>query len=157
MLGSILESSALPALEQTIQFAERRHALLATNIANASTPGYKTRDLSLKNFQASLQEAIAAARNGQFDSTATESSDLGNGLTGGAGRNNTMAGLSKSQAMQNVRESMKQILFHDGSDIGLETQVTEISKNQSMHSMAIAVMRNQMQQFSMAIRESVNV
>jgi len=156
MLGSILESSALPALEQTIQFAERRHALLATNIANASTPGYKTRDLSVKNFQSSLQEAIKATRNGQSDS-ATESSELGSGLTGGSGRSSAVAGISKAQAMENVRESMKQILFHDGSDIGLETQVSEISKNQSMHTMAIAVMRNQMQQFSMAIRESVNV
>jgi len=151
MLGSVLEGSAIPALEQTIQFAERRHALLATNIANASTPGYKTRDLSVKNFQASLQEAISVTRNGEQELSVSGSSDPSNG------RSSPIAGLSKSQAMENVRESMKQILFHDGSDIGLETQVTEISKNQSMHSMAIAVMRNQMQQFSMAIRESVNV
>jgi len=151
MLGSVLEGSAIPALEQTIQFAERRHALLATNIANASTPGYKTRDLSVKNFQSSLQEAISVTRNGEQELSVGGSSDSSNG------RSSPIAGLSKSQAMENVRESMKQILFHDGSDIGLETQVTEISKNQSMHSMAIAVMRNQMQQFSMAIRESVNV
>jgi len=151
MLESVLQGSAIPALEQTIQFAERRHALLATNIANVSTPGYKTRDLSVKNFQSSLQEAISVTRNGEQELSMSGSSDSSNG------RSSPIAGLSKSQAMENVRDSMKQILFHDGSDIGLETQVTEISKNQSMHSMAIAVMRNQMQQFSMAIRESVNV
>ena len=151
MLESVLQGSAIPALEQTIQFAERRHALLATNIANVSTPGYKTRDLSVKNFQSSLQEAISVTRNGEQELSMSGSSDSSNG------RSSPIAGLSKSQALENVRDSMKQILFHDGSDIGLETQVTEISKNQSMHSMAIAVMRNQMQQFSMAIRESVNV
>ncbi|MCY2974640.1 MAG: flagellar basal body protein [Planctomycetota bacterium] len=151
MLGSVLEGSAIPALEQTIQFAERRHALLASNIANVSTPGYKTRDLSVKNFQSSLQEAIEATRSGDRGLSASDSSESSDGRSG------PIAGISKSQAMENVRESMKQILFHDGSDIGLETQVTEISKNQSMHSMAIAVMRNQMTQFSMAIRESVNV
>jgi flagellar basal-body rod protein FlgB len=151
MLGSVLEGSAIPALEQTIQFAERRHALLASNIANVSTPGYQTRDLSVKNFQSSLQEAIAVTRNGERESAVGSSSESN------SGQRSPIAGLSKTQAMENVRESMKQILFHDGSDIGLETQVTEISKNQSMHSMAIAVMRNQMNQLSMAIRESVNV
>lgn len=143
MWPALFRGSALPAVEQTVQFTERRHALLAGNVANADTPGYQTRDLSVENFQAALKEAVNASQS-------AEKSSPGHQLP-------RVEGLSKSQAMQNVRESMKQILYHDGSDVGMETQVTEIAKNQSMHSTAVAILRNQFQQLKMAISESVNV
>lgn len=143
MWPSILQRSSLPAIEQTLQFSERRHAILATNVANADTPGYQTRDLSVDNFQAALKDAMKATRQSQSTSPSRTASRY--------------EGLSESQAMDNVRESMKQILFHDGSDVGLETQVTEIAKNQSMHATAVAILRNQYHQLQMAIAESVNV
>ncbi len=143
MWPSIFNESTLPALEQTALFAERRHALLAGNVANADTPGYQTRDLSVKEFQSSLKEALQASHAAEAD--------------GMSGSTRTTHGLSKDQAMKNVRESMKQILYHDGSDVGLETQVTELAKNQSMHTTAIAVMRHQFNLLKMAITQSVNV
>ena len=143
MWPALFQKSALPAVEQTLQFTERRHALLAGNVANADTPGYQTRDLSVNDFQAALKDVIQANQQAGKQSPASSSSRY--------------EGLSQSQAMHNVRESMKQILYHDGSDVGLETQVTEISKNQSMHATAVAIIRNQYQQLRMAISESVNV
>ena len=32
-------------------FTEARHSVLAGNVANLDTPGYKTRDLSVETFQ----------------------------------------------------------------------------------------------------------
>ena len=143
MWPALLRGSSLPAVEQTVQFTERRHAILAGNVANANTPGHQTRDLSVENFQSALKEALTASQPAENSSPGHLSSRT--------------EGLSKSQAMQNVRESMKQILYHDGTDVSIETQVTEIAKNQSMHSTAIAILRNQFQQMKMAISESVNV
>ncbi|MDZ4851618.1 MAG: flagellar basal body rod protein FlgB [Pirellulaceae bacterium] len=143
MWPALFRNSALPAVEQTVQFAERRHALLAGNVANADTPGYQTRDLSVDNFQSALKDAMKASH-------ATARNPLSAKTSG-------YDGLSHAQATENVRESMKQILFHDGSDVGLETQVTEIAKNQSMHSTAMAILRNQYHLLQMAISESVNV
>ena len=143
MWPALFQKSALPAVEQTLQFAERRHAILAGNIANADTPGYQARDLSVSDFQTALKDVIQAKQQ-------TDKQSPGNGPA-------RYEGLSESQAMHNVRESMKQILYHDGSDVGLETQVTEIAKNQSMHATAVAIIRNQYQQLKMAISESVNV
>lgn len=143
MWPALFQKSALPAVEQTLQFAERRHAILAGNIANADTPGYQSRDLSVSDFQSALKDVIQSKRQSDTQSPGS-----------GPAR---YEGLSQSQAMQNVRESMKQILYHDGSDVGLETQVTEIAKNQSMHATAVAIIRNQYQQLRMAISESVNV
>ena len=41
----------MPVLEQVVNFTEARHGVLAGNIANLDTPGYKTRDLSPALFQ----------------------------------------------------------------------------------------------------------
>jgi flagellar basal-body rod protein FlgB len=143
MWPALFQKSSLPAIEQTLQFTERRHAILAGNIANADTPGYQTRDLSVENFQSALKDVMRAKQQHEATSPGDEPARY--------------EGLSESQATHHVRESMKQILFHDGSDVGLETQVTEIAKNQSMHSTAVAILRNQYQQLRMAISESVNV
>jgi flagellar basal-body rod protein FlgB len=144
MWPSLFTESTLPALEQTVQFAERRHALLAGNVANADTPGYQQRDLSVEDFQRSLKEAVEAASREKSSGIDNDSAPRTDGL-------------SHQQAMKNVRESMKQILYHDGSDVGLESQVTEIAKNQSMHTTAVSVMRHQFNLLKMAISQSVNV
>ncbi|MCA9130150.1 MAG: hypothetical protein KDB22_23845 [Planctomycetales bacterium] len=138
MWNTWLSGSALPALEQVAAFSEKRHALLAGNIANLDTPGYKTRDLSVQNFQQSLQSAVASAKHASHgDATAN--------------------GVESVEAMEKVRDVSKQILYHDGSDVSLEEQVTEISKNQGMHSMAISLMRSQFRTLQVAIQESAAV
>jgi len=143
MWSSFLHRTPLSAVEQTLAFTERRHGLLAGNVANADTPGYQTRDLSLANFQSALKESLAARQQpDRLGSTA----DLG--LSGRS---------AKSEAQAQVRDAMSQILYHDGSDVSLEQQVTEIAKNQSMHATAITVLRNQYQLLQMAIAGTVNV
>src|SRR5687768_3634420 len=62
MLSSLFESSTIPVLEQVVKFTEARHGVLAGNIANLDTPGYRTRDLSPELFQERLQEAIETRR-----------------------------------------------------------------------------------------------
>lgn len=54
---SISFSKALGVHEQALVLRTQRTALLANNIANASTPGYKARDI---DFQAMLSEASAS-------------------------------------------------------------------------------------------------
>src|SRR3972149_2630060 len=58
MLSSMFQSSNIPVLEQVVNFTEARHGVLAGNIANLDTPGYKTRDLSPQLFHEKLKEAI---------------------------------------------------------------------------------------------------
>ncbi len=129
-----LNGSTLPALEQATVFAEKRHLLLAGNIANIDTPDYQTRDVSVDDFQSTLKEALTNPRTQAMPGS-------------------TETGTSLEQ----VRDVSRQVLYHDGSDVSLEQQVTEISKNQGMHNMAIALMRSQFQSLEVAIRESVAV
>ena len=140
MISSIFNSSTVPVLEQMAVFSEARHGLLAGNIANLDTPGYETRDLSVDHFQTKLKEAIAARNSpGEPVSPGVLSSHVGD----------------PSDPLREVKESMKNILFHDKSDVGLEQQVTEIANNQFMHSMAVALMSHQFRQLEAAVSERV--
>lgn len=137
MWSSLLNSTAVPALEQTVNFSQKRHLLLASNLANLDTPDYQTRDISVGDFQTQLQKAL------QSPQTPPSSYQ-------------TPADVQQA-SFQKVRDVSKQIMLHDGSDVSLEEQVTEISKNQSMHNTAVALMRSQFQTLKAAIAESVNV
>lgn len=129
---SIFNATTIPALEEVLHFAEKRHAVLASNIANLDTPGYRSRDLDPALFESSLKEAI-------------ESNEL----------SGTDGGLAPEVDFSNVREATSQILFHDGSDVGMEHQVTEMAKNQGRFNMALTIMTNQMRLLQAAISERV--
>ena len=138
MWDSWLSNSTLPALEQSAAFTQKRHMLLAGNIANLDVPGYKTRDLGVEEFQQALQQAV------------TKPAHLSAGYA-------LSSSALQPDAMEQVRDVSNQILYHDDSDVSLEQQVTQISKNQAMHDLSIALMRSQIQTLQVAIRESVNV
>ena len=57
---NIFKSTTIPVLQEVIGFAQARHEVLVSNVANVNTPGYRVRDLSVDNFQHRLQEAIDA-------------------------------------------------------------------------------------------------
>ena len=138
MLPGLLSSTNIPVLEQVVNFAQARHGVLAGTIANINTPGYRTRDLSLDNFQARLKEAIAASERG---STTGQSPGV---LT-----------TDPQDPMREVRNTMTTLLYHDDTNIDLEKQVAEITKNQYMHNLALTVMTNQIQLLESAISERV--
>lgn len=138
MWNNWINGSSLPALEQAAVFTENRQALLAGNIANLDVPGYKTRDLSTSDFQLRLREALEAEQSpGNSTISAGKPSDV--------------------PSMERVRDVSQHVLMHDGSDVSLEEQVTQISKNESLHNISIALMRAQFRNLEAAIRESVNV
>jgi flagellar basal-body rod protein FlgB len=152
MLPNLFSNSTLQSLEQTAAFTERRHAILAGNIANNNTPGYQSRDLSVDSFQSNLRSAIQADRRVRESSPGLRLELLG-GAEQVAAPNLREA---KNVAVQNVRDSMRQLVYHDESDVSLEMQATQLVKNQSMHTAAIAMMRSQFRQLQMAISGSVN-
>jgi flagellar basal-body rod protein FlgB len=142
MLSSIFDSSTVPVLEQVVNFTEARHGVLAGNIANIDTPGYRTRDLSPAQFQKRLKEAIDNRRQAAQSPTYAINARLA-GRTAGTGQD----------GMNKVRESVKSILHHDDSNISIEQQVAEISKNQAQHNLAVSLMTAQFRLLRAAITE----
>lgn len=132
---SPIDSTTIPILEKVVGFAQSRHTVLVGNLANADTPGYQVRDLSRSTFQERLRELIET-KNTPYTSASDRVDNY-------------------DSAMREVEDSMKSILYHDKSDVGIEQQVLEVSKNQSLHNMAIAIMQNQFQLLNVAISERV--
>lgn len=133
----LFSSTTVPVLEQVIGFAQSRHEVLAGNVANLDTPGYQVRDLSVSEFRSRLREMLEARDHGRDTLSEGAPIDL------------------EDRAMKRVRETMRDVLHHDGSDVSLESQVLELSKNQSMHNMAIAIMNQQFRLLNVAISERV--
>ncbi|MCI0492280.1 MAG: flagellar basal body rod protein FlgB [Planctomycetes bacterium] len=147
MFSSLFQSSTIPVLEQVLGFTEARHGVLAGNIANLDTPGYHTRDLSPAMFQKALKEAIATRRRPQ---PLAYESYVGSAVAPSASRAS-----NNLDAFRKVEESKKSILYHDGSDVGLEQQVNEITKNQQQHNLAVSIMTAQLRLLRAAITERV--
>jgi flagellar basal-body rod protein FlgB len=137
MFPGIFNSTSIPVLQEVVAFSQQRHELLASNIANMDTPGYKTRDLSTTAFQEELKQAIKTR---DTQRTALPGEVVAN---------------ADAHDMHKVRDRLKHILYHDDSDVSMEHQVTELSKNQFMHNMAIAIMSSQFRMLETAITERV--
>lgn len=58
----VTNAGAIPALQSLASFAAQRHTFIAGNIANISTPGYLQQDVSVRDFQRTLAEAVDARR-----------------------------------------------------------------------------------------------
>ena len=137
MQMSFFDSTSIPVLQEVVEFTESRHSVLAGNIANLDTPGYRTRDLSVETFQDRLREAIEARQE--------RSESISPGIL------STPA----DSALRQVSDSTELILYHDESNVGVEQQVLEISKNQFMHNMAVTIMSHQFRLLQAAVRETI--
>jgi flagellar basal-body rod protein FlgB len=145
MLSSMFQSSTIPVLEQVLKFTEARHGVLAGNIANIDTPGYRTRDLSSALFQEKLKEAVESRHR---PSVSNYQSYVGPAHSPGRD-----ASAAQLDAFRDVEESLTDILHHDGTDVSIEQQTNEIVKNQQMHNLAVSVMTAQLRLLRVAISE----
>lgn len=57
-LSDLVNRGNISVLEKTLAYAEARHMVLANNIANIDTPGFKTQQLDPRLFQSALRNAI---------------------------------------------------------------------------------------------------
>jgi flagellar basal-body rod protein FlgB len=137
MLSGILQSSTVPVLEQVVNFHQSRHTILASNVANMNTPGYRVRDLSADQFHANLREAIQTRHEKPLQFSSGEVYD------------------PSERAMRDVKDSLKGILYHDNSNVSIEQQIAEVSKNQAQHNLALSIMVHQFQLLQTAVSERV--
>ena len=138
MIPELFQATNLPALQETIRFAQSRHQILVGNLANQNVPGYRVRDLSVDTFQTRLKEAMEAAK--------TRAEPISPGLA---------TSTDSTDGMRQVRETLQNILYHDDSNVSLEHQVAEINKNQVMHNVAITILSQQFRLLQAAVTERV--
>src|SRR5579859_6271976 len=82
MLDRLFAGGSLPALEAMLTFSSERQRLIATNIANVDTLGYRARDLSESDFRQALDQAFGG-RNLPYRVDAREAAERGTLKPGG--------------------------------------------------------------------------
>jgi flagellar basal-body rod protein FlgB len=123
-----------PVLEHVVQFTAARHNVLAGNIANLDTPGYRAADLSPELFHSQLKEAIEASRTDQSDSSSSASEETAN-------------------AYQAVAATAHTLVYHDGTNLDIEQQASELAKNTMEYNLALSLMTSQFHTFEAVISE----
>lgn len=134
MIDGVTNADAIPVLEKLIQFAGRRHTLIADNIANLSTPDYRPVDLDVPAFQAALGEAIDRRR------------ETHGNAGGGLEAPRTVSAPAPDFLGENI-------LFHDRNDRNLERIMQDLVENASTFRMAAQFVRNRFELINTAIRE----
>jgi flagellar basal-body rod protein FlgB len=139
MYANLFDSTSIPVLQEVVNFSQARHTVLAANIANMDTPGYKVRDLSQEDFQARLHQAIQQRRQ-PVTSYPVSPGEMG---------------LASAEPLAEVAKNSKTILHHDQSNVSIENQVTEMAKNQMQHNLALTIMVDQFHLLETAISEKL--
>jgi flagellar basal-body rod protein FlgB len=128
----MMNQTNAPLVERVLDFASARHRLIAENMANIDTPGYRQKDLSTAKFFSMLRDRAAVRAQAAPGTVGFEDvpSDVENPAAG--------------------------ILFHDGNNRSMEQLASEQAKNGLLYTMAIEILRKQYSQMEMALKERVS-
>jgi flagellar basal-body rod protein FlgB len=130
-IDRLLNQGQSPLLEEVIRFTSRRQELIAENIANVDSPGYRQKDLSVQRFERMLAERIDQ-------------------------RDRHPAGLVRFDDIRHaVEQPTRGILYHDRNNRSMEQLATDMAKNGILHNLAVELLRKQYLQMDMALKERV--
>ncbi len=121
----MFEVGALPVLERVASFAEARHAVLATNVANAETPGWRRQDLPVGEFRRELELAVRRRRKvpGRFQVRAVA-------LKPAADRGPFV-----------LRQNHGGMLRHDENNVDMDREMALLGRNALLHNTVTALLR----------------
>jgi flagellar basal-body rod protein FlgB len=141
MIDGLDNAGSLPVMQRVVQFAARRHGLIADNMANLTTPGFRPVDVSVTDFQQALGEAIDVRR------------DRGQERFGPLKVASTRSVSVRDGQLELVPEPIgDNLLFQDGNDRSLERLMQDLVENFLTYRTAVELMNNQFDMLDVAIR-----
>ncbi len=123
--------SLLDLAEQRLTWADQRQAVLAQNVANANTPGYKPHDLRPFADALSNAEAVAPVR--------TNPNHLGG----------TLPTESPGETVDRTHTKSP-----DGNAVSLDEQLVKVADTESTHELVTAIYRTYLGMFKTALGSS---
>jgi len=142
-MDGVVNSGSIPALDSMLSFLSARLDLIAENVANADTVGYRTKHLDTGAFQNALGRAMrergpTPGSPLEFKSHPEFRQEAGGKLL-----------FTPSYLPQ------ENILFHDRSDMRIETQMKDLAETVMMHQVVIELLQGQYGALKKAIRGQV--
>ncbi len=139
-LSQLTDHGATPALVKGLAFNEARLSMIAENIANSETPGYRAKQLDVRAFQAALRDALDTHRDAPSAPFAVRS--------GKEVRTDPQGYLRVTPSLKPVEN----VLFHDGTNLSLERQMADLAETGMAHQMFTTLLRGNFDGVRKAIR-----
>ena len=131
-LDRLMNQTNAPLIERVLQFSSARHKLIAENMANVDTPGYRQKDLNEAKFFSLLRDRAAARRDGPPGTTSFDDID------------------------SHLEHPTTGILFHDQNNRSMEELTAAQAKNGLLYTMAIELLKKQFGAMEQALRDRVS-
>ena len=141
-LSTLTDRGATPAMVATLAFNEARLKVIADNIANVNTPGYRAKQLDVPGFQRALREALD--RRG---------SDPKKPLILQAGREARSDPSGRLQ-VEPTERPVDNILFQDGTNLSMEREMSDLAKTGMSHQLIATMLKNRYEGLRRVIRET---
>ncbi len=142
-ISSMTDVGATPALVKSLVFNQARLKMIAENVANIHTPGYRAKQLDTQAFQRALREA--------FES---RGDDPRNPFVVNAGREVRTDDQGYLQITPS-REPVENVLFHDGTNMSIDRQMADLAETGMLHDLATTLLRGRFEGLRKAIRGTV--
>jgi len=125
MFDRILSSTTTDQLVAGIRFAARRHDLIANNIANIVTPGYKAVDLDLKCFDEAME---ALGKGTKFDA---------------------------ASALREIPSPDAGPVKPNGNNVDIDREMSKLSRNALLHNSLVSLLAMQIRSLKSTLREEI--
>jgi len=137
---NLINRGSLPALVSTAAFTEERHRMIAENVANIGVPGYKTRQLDVKAFQSALGRALDRRGSDPRNPFVLE------------GNRQVRTNERGELVVTPTKRPVENLLFHDGTNLSIERQMSDLAENAMMHELTNTLLRKKYDGLHKAIR-----
>jgi flagellar basal-body rod protein FlgB len=129
----------MAATALSLSASEQRHRIIAHNIANLEVAGFKARRVDVGKFQEALGNAVKERGNQYNENLEIRGDDFESTPSGGV-------------LLRPMTEGSDSILFHDGSVVSLEQEMTEMARNTMWFEMLSSLHRGQFDGLRKSIR-----
>ena len=140
MAGSfVIDDRIITLLEKSMDLRSLRQTLIASNIANAETPGYKTVDLSFK-------KALKASM--------SEEARKRSGTSGLEGPERTGGDLIRKEKFLHLVKGLKS--RPDGNNVDMDREMLELWKNTSGYNLSTQLLMAKFRLLTQAVKGGVD-
>ncbi|MDP2872506.1 MAG: flagellar basal body rod protein FlgB [Bacillota bacterium] len=140
----IRAQGAIDALDRALGRASLRGELLANNLANVNTPGYKRLDLAFEDVLASASTSGTAG-----GAASLSSNSLNPAVTNAA----HIAGRQAASADPEVIRAAGTSLRSDGNNVDIESEMALLAENSLYYQALVREMNNRLSALRLAITE----
>lgn len=142
-LTNITDRTPIQALEKSLSFSEARLKVIAENVANIHTPGYKAKQLDPKAFQAALRKAVETrTKNPQGRFIVENNRDIKTDASG-------------SLKVKPTYKNPDKLLFHDDTNLSIEREMSDLAETGLAHQVATTLLKRKWDGLRSAIRGTV--